>query len=157
MLSVKQDGLHKGGNECCMKNRWSRSARKIRKRFRRGLQKWNVRRQRNVKLTGRGSERGPAVLRKQGLKLLGRENIPGALSKAPSCNPDILHFLRHVRFSHNTRLPCCICHCFSLLKYLVYSKGLSVIYRSSMNALGLYFVIVALFTKLYCKPGIYGS
>ena len=59
-----------------MKNRWSRSARKIRKRFRRELQKWNVRRQRNVKLTGRGSERGPAVLRKQGLKLLGRENIP---------------------------------------------------------------------------------
>ena len=37
---------------------------KTRKRFRRGLQKWNVRRQRNVKLIGRGSERGPAVLRK---------------------------------------------------------------------------------------------
>ena len=33
---------------------------KTRKRFRRGLQKWNVRRQRNVKLIGRGSERGPA-------------------------------------------------------------------------------------------------
>ena len=31
MLSVKQSGLHKGGNECCMKNRWRRSARKIRK------------------------------------------------------------------------------------------------------------------------------
>ena len=110
----------------------------------------------NVKLTGRESERGPVMLRKQGLKLLGMENIPGALSKAPSCNPCILHFLRHVRFSHNTRLPCCTCHCFSLLKYLVYNKGLSVIYRSSTNALGLYYVIVALFTKLYCKPGIYG-
>ena len=107
---------------------------KDRKRFR--LQKWNVRRQRYVKLIGRGSERGPVVLRKQGLKLLGRKNIPGALSKAPSCNPGILHFLRHVRFSHNTRLMCCICHCFSLLKYLVYSKGLSVIYHSSTNALG---------------------
>ena len=79
--SVKQGGLHKVGNECCMKNRWRRSARKTRKRFRRGLRKWNVRRQRNVKLIGRGSERGPAMLRKQGLKLLGRENIPGALSK----------------------------------------------------------------------------
>ena len=75
-MSVKQGRLHKGGNKCCMKNRWRRSARKTRKRFRRGLQKWNVRRQRNVKLIGRGSERGPAVLRKQGLKLLGRENIP---------------------------------------------------------------------------------
>ena len=98
-----------------------------------------------------------AVLRKQGLKLLGRENIPGALSKAPSCNPGILYFLRHVRFSHNTRLPCCTCHSFSLLKYLVYSKGLSVIYCRSTNASGLCFVIVILFTKLYCKPGIYGS
>ena len=96
-------------------------------------------------------ERKPAVLRKQGLKLLGRENMPGALSKAPSCNPGILHFLRHVRFSHNTRLPCCICHCFSMLKYLVYSKGLNIIYRSSTNALGLCFVIVVLFSKLYCK------
>ena len=28
---------------------------------------------------------------------------------------------------------------------------------SSTNALGLYFVIVALFTKLYYKPEIYGS
>ena len=60
----------------------------------------------------RGSERGPAVLRKQGLKLLGRENIPGALSKAPPCNSGILYFLRHVRFTHNTRLSCCTCHAF---------------------------------------------
>src|SRR6185295_12948481 len=112
MLSVKQSGLHKGGNEYCMKNRWRRSAKKIRKRFRRGLQKWNVIRQRNVKLIGRGSERGPDVLRKQGLKLLGRENISGALSKAPPCNPSILYFLRHVRFTHNTRLSCCTCHAF---------------------------------------------
>ena len=90
---------------------------KDRKRFR--LQKWNVRRQRYVKLIGRGSERGSAVLRKQGLKLLGRENIPGALSKAPPYNPGILHFLSHVRFTHNTRLLCCTCHCFSLFKYLI--------------------------------------
>ena len=96
MMSVKQGGLHKGGNECCMKNRWRRSARKIRKRFRRGLQKWNVRRQMNVKLAGRGSERRPVLLRKQGLKLLGRGNIPGALSKAPPCNPRNLNSLRHV-------------------------------------------------------------
>ena len=100
MLSVKQSGLQKSGNECCMKNRWRRSARKTRKTFRRGLQKWNVRRQRNVKLTGRGSERGPAVLRKQGLKLLGRENIPGALSKAPPCNLRNLNSLRHVTVLH---------------------------------------------------------
>ena len=95
-----------------MKNRWRRSARKTRKRFRRELHKWNVRKQRNVKLIGRGSERGPAVLRKQGLKLLGRKNIPGALSKALPCNPVILHFLRHVRFTHNTRLSCCTCPVF---------------------------------------------
>ena len=86
--------------------------RKIRKRSRRGLQMWNVGRRRSVKPIGRGSERGPAVIRKQGLKLLGRENIPGALSKAPPYNPDILHFLRHVRFTHNTRLSCCACHVF---------------------------------------------
>jgi len=46
------------------------------------LKKWNVRRRRNVKLTGRGSERGPAMLRKQNPKLLERGNIPGALRKA---------------------------------------------------------------------------
>ena len=64
MLSAKQGRLRKGGNECCARNRWGRSARKIRKISARGLKKWNIRRQRNVKMTGRGSERGPAVLRK---------------------------------------------------------------------------------------------
>ena len=44
---------------------------------------------------------------------------PSALSKAPPCNLGILHFLKHVRFTHNTRLSCCTCHCFSLFKYLV--------------------------------------
>ena len=83
MLSAKQSGLQKGGNECCMSNRWRRSARKTRKISGRGLQKWNVRRRRNLKLTRRRSERGSAVQRKQGSKLLGRGNIPGALSKAP--------------------------------------------------------------------------
>ena len=67
-MSVKQGGLQKGGGECSTRNRWRRSARKTRKIFRRGLQKLNGRRQRNVKLIGRGSERGPAVLSKQGLK-----------------------------------------------------------------------------------------
>ena len=45
---------------------------KTRKRFRRGLQKWNVRRQRNVKLIGKGKrerarrakEVGPEAIRK---------------------------------------------------------------------------------------------
>ena len=97
------------------------------------------------------------MLRKQGLKLLEKENIPGARSKAPPHNPGNLHFLRHVRFRHNTRLSCCICHCISLLKYLVQSKGLSVTYHSSRNALGLGFFIALLFERLYCKPGIYGS
>ena len=97
-MSVKQGGLHKGGNECCMKNRWRRSARKTRKISGRGLQKWNVRRRRNVKLTGRRSEIGSAVQRKKGPKLLGRRNIPGALSKARPCNPSNLNSLRHVRF-----------------------------------------------------------
>ena len=77
------------------------------------------------------------MLRKQDLKLLGRENIPGALSKASPCNPGNLHFLRYVRFTHNTRLSCCTCHAFI------------VQVSSSTKALGLCFVIVPLFTKLY--------
>ena len=97
-MSTKQGGLQKGGNECCMRNRWRRSANKTRRISGRGLQKWNVRRRRNLKLTGRRSEREPAVLRKQGQKILGRGNIPGALSKAPPCNPGNLNSLRHVRF-----------------------------------------------------------
>ena len=80
-----------------------------RKKNQEEIQKRNGRRQKNVKLIGRGSEKGPAVLRKQGLKLLGRKNIPGALSKAPPYNPGILYFIRHVRFTHNTRLSCCTC------------------------------------------------
>jgi len=98
-----------------------------------------------VKLIGRGSKRGPGVQRKQGLKLLERENIPGAHSKAPPRNLGNLNFLRRVRFRDNTRLSCCTCHCISLLKYLVQSKGLSVMYRSSRNALGLCFFIAPLF------------
>ena len=101
-----------------------------------------------MKLIGRGSERGPGVQRKQGLKLLQRENFHGARSKAPPRNPGNLHFLSHVRFRHNTRLSCCTCHCISLLKYLVQSKGLSVMYRSSRNALGLCFFIAPLFRRL---------
>ena len=98
MLNAKQGGLRKGGNECCMRNRWRRSTRKTRKISGRGLQKWNVRRRKNVKLTGRRSERGSAMQRKQGPKLLGRENIRGVLSKARPCNPGNLNSLRHVRF-----------------------------------------------------------
>ena len=91
-------GLQKGGGECSTRNRWRKSARKTRKISGRGLQKWNVRRRRNVKLTGRRSERVSAVQRKQGLKLLGRENIRGVLSKARPCNPGNLNSLKHVRF-----------------------------------------------------------
>ena len=43
-------------------------------------------------------ERGSVVQRKQGPKLLGRENIRGVLSKARPCNPGNLNSLRHVRF-----------------------------------------------------------
>jgi len=43
-------------------------------------------------------ERGSVVQRKQGPKLLGRGNIPSALSKARPCNPGNLNSLRHVRF-----------------------------------------------------------
>jgi hypothetical protein len=66
-----------------------------------------------VKLIGRGSERGYAVRRKQGPMLLGRGNIPGALSKAPKCNPGILHSLRHVLglvLARGYRVVC-TCHC----------------------------------------------
>ena len=89
---------YKSSSQSSTQNRRRRSARKTRKIFGRGLKKWNVRRRRNVKLIGRGSERGPGVQRKQGLKLLGRGNIPGALSKARPSNPANLNSLRHVRF-----------------------------------------------------------
>ena len=93
-------------------------------------------------------ERARRAKEAEGLKLLERENIPGAHSKAPPRNPGNLHFLRCVRFRHNTRLSCCTCHCISLLKYLVQSKGLSVMYHSSRNALGLCFFIAPLFRWL---------
>ena len=99
-MRAKQGGLRKGENEYCMRNKWRRSVRKTKKISGRGLQKWNVRRQRHVKLTGRRSERGPALLRKQGPKLLGRGNIPGALSKAPPCNLRNFNSLRHVTVLH---------------------------------------------------------
>ena len=99
-LNAKQGGLRKGGNECSTRNRWRRIARKTRKISERGLQKWNVRRRRHVKLTGRRSERGPAVLRKQGPKLLGRGSIIGALSKVPPCTLRNFNSLRHVTVFH---------------------------------------------------------
>ena len=88
-----------------------------RKKKQKEIQKWiaEVERQKADECEAdreRKRERPPPVIRKQGLKLLGRENIPGALSKAPPYNPGILHFLRHVRFTHNTRLSCCTCHTF---------------------------------------------
>ena len=55
---------------------------KEKKRSAKGFRKWSVRRQRNGKRIGRGSEKGHAVQRKQGPKLLGRENILGALSES---------------------------------------------------------------------------
>ena len=59
-----------------------RSARKSKKRSAKGFRKWSVRRRRNGKRIGRGSEKGHGVQRKQGPKLLGRENILGALSES---------------------------------------------------------------------------
>ena len=78
-------------------------------------------RERKRERARRAKKAGPEAIwkGKYSRKLFGRENIPGALSKAPPCNPSILYFLRHVRFTHNTRLSCCTCHCFSLFKYLV--------------------------------------
>jgi hypothetical protein len=43
---------------------------------------WTVKRLRHVKLIGRGSERGHAMPRMQGLMLLGKENILVVLSRA---------------------------------------------------------------------------
>src|SRR6185436_13169495 len=97
-LSAKQDGLRKGGSECCKRKKWRRCARKTKKRSRRGSQMWNVGRRRSVKLIGRGSERGPAVRRRRGPRLLGRGSILGALSRWLSCNVRISYSLRHVRY-----------------------------------------------------------
>jgi hypothetical protein len=118
-LHAKEGGQRKGGSECCTRNGWRRSARKTKKRSERGWRRWNVRRQRNVKLIGRGSERGHVVRRKQNQMLLGRGNIPGALSEAASCIPGILYFLRHIRCSSNMRLPCCTYQCRSLFNFTV--------------------------------------
>ena len=38
-LSAKQGGLRKGGSECCKRKKWRRSARKIKKRSKRGSQR----------------------------------------------------------------------------------------------------------------------
>ena len=54
---------------------------KDKKRSRRDSQMWNVGRRRSVKLIGRGSERGPAVRKRWGPRLLGRGSILGALSR----------------------------------------------------------------------------
>ena len=48
-------------------------------------------RERKREKARRAKEAGPEAIRK--------EKYFGALSKAPPCNPDILHFLRHVRFT----------------------------------------------------------
>src|SRR4026207_2591718 len=71
-LSAKQGGLRKGGSECYKRKKLRRSARKIKKRSRRGSQKWNVGRRRSGKLIGRGSERGAAGGRGGGPGRLGR-------------------------------------------------------------------------------------
>ena len=105
-LSAKQGGLRKGGSKCCTRKKWRRSARKIKKRSRRGLQMWNIGKRRSVKLIGRESERGPAMRRRRGLRLLGRRSILGALSRSVSFNVRISYSLRHVRSSSSTRLPC---------------------------------------------------
>ena len=79
---MKQGGLQKGGSEYCTRKRKRRSTRKSKKGSAKGFRKWSIRRRRNGKRIGRGSERGHAVQRKLGPKLLGRKNILGALSKS---------------------------------------------------------------------------
>ena len=81
-MNFKQGGLQKAGSESCTRKRKRRSARKSKKRSAKGFRKWSVRRRRNGKRIGRESERGHAVQRKLGPKLLRRKNILGALSKS---------------------------------------------------------------------------
>ena len=71
-----------------------RSARKIKKRSRRGSQIWNVGRRRSVKLIGRESERGPAVRSRRDPRLLGRGSILGALSRSLSFNVRISYSIK---------------------------------------------------------------
>ena len=52
------------------------------------------------------NERGPAVRRRWGPRLLGRGSILGALSRSVSFNVRISDSLRHVRSSLNTTLAC---------------------------------------------------
>ena len=93
-LSAKQGGLQKGSSECCTRKKWRRMTRKIKKRSGRGLQRWNVGKQRTVKLIGRGSERGPAVRRRRGPRLLGTGSILGALSRSLSFNVRISYIVK---------------------------------------------------------------
>ena len=102
----KQGGLRNVGAEWSMRNSKRRSARKSKKISVRGWRRWIIRRWRNVKLTGRESERGHAVWRKPGPMQLGRANILGALSRVVSCNPGIIHSIGHGRFRCNKKLPC---------------------------------------------------
>ena len=64
-------------------------------------------RERKRERARRAKEAGSEAIRK--------EKYPGALSKASPCNSGNLHFLRHFRFTHNTRLSCCTCHAFHCL------------------------------------------
>jgi hypothetical protein len=116
-LNTKESELGKGGSKCCKRNKKRRSARKSKRRSGEGWRRWNARRWRNVKLIGRGSERGHIVQKEAGPDAIRKGKYPGALSKAPPCDPGILHSLRHVRCSSNTRLPCCTCHCTLLFKF----------------------------------------
>ena len=104
MLNNEQGGLRNAGSECCMRNNKRRSARKSKKRSPKGWRRWTVRRSRNMKLTGRESETGHVVRRKEGLKQLGRANILGALSRVVPCNPGILDATRNY-------IVACTCHC----------------------------------------------
>ena len=86
--------------------KWKRNARKSRKRSKRGLKQWNVRRRRSMRQIEIESEKGHNVRRKRGPRPLGKESIPDALSDVPGDSPDISNSLRHVRSSSSTRLPC---------------------------------------------------
>jgi hypothetical protein len=81
------------------------------------------------------------VLRKQGPRLLGRGNIPGALSKAPPCNLRNLNSLRH-----GYHVACAtVVHCLSS-KFR--AKVSCAIYHSSADAMTRCYVIVILMKSI---------
>ena len=71
-MSAKQDGLRKGGSECCKRKKWRRNARKIKneiqKRFadveHRQAEERETDRERKRERARRAKEAGPEAIRK---------------------------------------------------------------------------------------------